>query len=244
MPISFEVKRVEYDTYWRMMTFDQSKFMPVAKRLYADLTVYKNLEAKTGVPAAMLMVINEREQSGRLTGHLHNGDPLTARTRHVPAGRPVAGSPPFTFEASALDAIHYEHLDLIKVWTIPVALWFLEQYNGLGYAYKNLPSPYLWGGTNIQKPGKYISDGVFDPTVMDSQPGCAPLLAALFTLDPALRFPSLAAPIPDHVPVRPPPPAPTPVPAGILASILALIAMAGAGLVVAWDWLVHFFGGG
>jgi len=35
--------------------------------------------------------------------HLHNGDPLTARTVNVPKGRPKTGQPPFAWGISAKD---------------------------------------------------------------------------------------------------------------------------------------------
>ena len=51
-----------------------------------------------------------------------------------------------------------------------------------------LPSPYVWGGTNIQKPGKYVRDGVLSKKVWDTQPGCAPILKVLSTLDPSITL--------------------------------------------------------
>ena len=49
--------------------------------------------------------------------HFHNGDPLTDRTKRVPAGRPKEGDPPFTWEQSAEDAIRSTKLDSVPVWT-------------------------------------------------------------------------------------------------------------------------------
>ena len=70
-----------------------------------------------------------------------------------------------------------------KDWSIGGALTELEQYNGLGYASRGVPSPYLWAGTNQYKSGKYVRDGVYDPHAVDSQPGCAGLLLAMMELD-------------------------------------------------------------
>jgi lysozyme family protein len=47
-----------------------------------------------------------------------------------------------------------------------------------------LPSPYIWGGTNIQKRGKYVGDGKFSRTAWDTQPGVAPMIATIARLDP------------------------------------------------------------
>jgi len=41
-------------------------------------------------------------------GHLHNGDPLTDRTTHVPANRPINGTPLFSWQESAVDALTLE----------------------------------------------------------------------------------------------------------------------------------------
>src|SRR2546423_191902 len=69
------------------------------------LARYKVIEATTGVPAHVVGLIHQMEAGGRFTGHLHNGDPLSACTVQVPAGRPLTGGPSFTWEESAIDAL-------------------------------------------------------------------------------------------------------------------------------------------
>jgi hypothetical protein len=64
----------------------------------------------------------------------------------------------------------------------------LEQYNGLGYAGRGLPSPYVWSGTDQYHTGKYIHDGVFDPNEVDQQLGCAGILMAMMQIDPSITF--------------------------------------------------------
>src|SRR5690242_19094614 len=66
---------------------------------------YQKVQAATGVPAHVIGIIHQREASGRFDWHLHNGDPLSARTYHEPPGRPPTGGPPFTWEVSATDAL-------------------------------------------------------------------------------------------------------------------------------------------
>jgi lysozyme family protein len=63
------------------------------------------------------------------------------------------------------------------------ALTLLEEYNGLGYAARGLPSPYVWAATDQYVKGKYVADGHFDPDVVDQQLGCAALLLELQALD-------------------------------------------------------------
>jgi lysozyme family protein len=67
-------------------------------------------------------------------------------------------------------------------------LYYLEKYNGVGYHNRGMPTPYLWAGTTIQEPGKYVADGEFDPDYMDTQPGCCGLLYVLHELDAPSQF--------------------------------------------------------
>lgn len=139
---------------------------------------YDPVEAATRVPWYVTGAIDSREENFSHGGYLGNGDPLSRVTTHVPRGRG-----PFTsWYAGAIDAYHLDGMDHLPVgghWDIVTALIKCEAYNGLGYASKGLPSPYVWGGTNIQKPGKYIRDGVWSSTAWDSQPGCAAIWLAL-----------------------------------------------------------------
>ncbi len=81
-----------------------------------------------------------------------------------------------------------------------------EKYNGLGYAARGIPSPYVWSGTDQYRSGKYVRDGVFDPSVVDRQLGCAGLLLAMMQLDPSIGFG--AKPAATIVPAAPHPPPP------------------------------------
>src|ERR1700709_525097 len=57
---------------------------------------YINIVKATGVPSHVVALIHLMECGSSFSEHLHNGDPLTNRTTHVPKGRPLGGSPPFT----------------------------------------------------------------------------------------------------------------------------------------------------
>jgi lysozyme family protein len=59
---------------------------------------YDQVANATGVPWYVIGVIHEMEGGLNFATHLHNGDPLTNRTNHVPAGRPATGVPPFQWE--------------------------------------------------------------------------------------------------------------------------------------------------
>ena len=132
--------------------------------------IYEQVRA-IGVPWWFVGAVHLLESGADFTTHLHNGDPLTARTVHVPAGRPVDGDPPFTWQESAIDAMRYKSLDREKDWSIPAALDHLEHYNGLGYRRRGLVSPYLWSFSNHYDKGKFIADGTYSPTAVSQQCG-------------------------------------------------------------------------
>ena len=74
-------------------------------------------------------VIHSLEAGLSFARHLHNGDPLSARTVQVPRGRPLADEPPFTWEQSAADALTMEGITDVKGWTVPE---WPSQYGGGG----------------------------------------------------------------------------------------------------------------
>jgi lysozyme family protein len=147
---------------------------------------YQAVAAKTGVPWAVIAVIHERECSQDWTGSLAQGDPWDRVSTHVPAGR----GPFRSWEEAAIDALVNcsPYAARNKDWSIGGTLIRLEEYNGLGYASRGKPSPYIWSGTDQYICGKYVRDGVFDPNAVDSQLGCAGLLMAMMALDPTISF--------------------------------------------------------
>lgn len=174
--------RAEYAAFWSSLALRpgwESKIERAVARIRAGMEHYRAVEARTGVPAAIIGVIHWMESACDFGRHLHNGDPLTARTVRVPAGRPVTGSPPFSWQASAIDALSLRKMDQWRDWSIEGTLWQLEGYNGMGYRRRGLPTPYLWSGTPHYTSGKYVADGVFDPNAVSTQVGVAPILKVL-----------------------------------------------------------------
>jgi lysozyme family protein len=153
----------------------------LVKRITANRVRYQKVGKAVGIPWYVVGIIHSLEASGDFTRHLHNGDPLTARTVHVPAGRPKTGKPPFTWEQSAIDALRGRGLGAWTDWTVPGTLYQLEAYNGFGYRdrHPNVPSPYLWSFSNHYTRGKYVADGRFSPTAVSQQVGAALLLKQL-----------------------------------------------------------------
>jgi lysozyme family protein len=136
---------------------------------------YADVVGALGVPWFFVGIIHGMESGFNFNTHLHNGDPLSARTVHVPAGRP-SGSPPFSWRDSAIDALVFQGLDKVKDWGIPRMLYVLETYNGFGYRFQGLVSPYLWSFSNLYTKGKYVADNKFDPEAVSQQCGAGLIL--------------------------------------------------------------------
>lgn len=156
----------------------------VSHRLVNAKTRYQTVEAKTGVPWAVIAVIHERESSQSWNASLAQGDPWNRVSIHVPRGR----GPFSSWEAAAEDALVVcaPHAAAWHDWSIGGALCLLEAYNGEGYWNMGIPSPYLWAATDQYHSGKYIADGHFDPNAVDHQLGCAALLARMSLIDTSI----------------------------------------------------------
>lgn len=163
----------------------------IARSLVAAKTRYQAVQARTGVPWPIVAVIHMRESSQHWGRSLAQGDPWDRVSVHVPAGR----GPFKSWEEAAIDALVNcaPHAARNTDWSIGGALAMLEEYNGLGYAARGKPSPYIWAGTNQYQSGKYVRDGVYDPKTVDRQPGCAGLLMAMMQLDPSISFGTVVA---------------------------------------------------
>lgn len=169
----------------RLLASREGLFANTAHRLVAAKSRYQAVSKRTGVPWWVIAVIHEREASQNWHTQLGQGDPLNAKSTHVPAGR----GPFATWEDGAVDALMNcaPYTGRTKDWSPGATLMQLERYNGTGYAARGLPSPYIWAGTDQYKSGKYVADGVFDPDVVDRQLGCAGLLLAMGELDAEVK---------------------------------------------------------
>lgn len=178
--------RTHHEKLWDSVEVKGSQVFRIDKAisLYIDnKSTYVAIEKMRtgGVPSAIVFTLHGRESTWNFKKHLHEGSPLTARTKWVPKGRPKA--PPangvsYTFLESAEDAL-YKLKDLEKIdWSkCNDALYNIEKYNGLGYLkYRPIHSPYLWSGTNHYTKGKYVADGKYSSTAIDKQLGTCAIL--------------------------------------------------------------------
>lgn len=148
-------------------------------RLLDHAPRYKALGEQLGMPWFFIAIIHSLEAGSNFATHLHNGDPLTSKTTHVPAGRPASGSAPFTWEASARDALAMKGYVGQTDWSTSRMLHRWEAYNGFGYRTRGLASPYLWSFSQHYTKGRFVKDHVFDPDSVSQQCGAAVLLLGL-----------------------------------------------------------------
>lgn len=137
-------------------------------------------ESSGKTPWWVVAIIHVMEGSGDFSTHLHNGDPLNARTVQVPEGRPFGGQPPFTWEESAVDAITLDGVAENEDWTVESLAYVFERFNGFGYRSRGIVSPYLAAQTNLWTRGKYVADGRFDPNAGSSQVGALAFVKRLY----------------------------------------------------------------
>lgn len=177
-----------------------------AKKVHAGKPRYQQIEAELGVPWYVVGAVHAMESGCRWSCHLHNGDPLTARTRLVPAGRPKGGKPPFTWEESARDALTMKGWHQIESWPIERILYECERYNGFGYRkyHKDVLSKYVWSGTQWgAKPGRYVADGKWSSTAVSKQTGVAAILMRLVELDKSITLTRDEPPLPEQPIIEP-----------------------------------------
>lgn len=181
----------EYEALWETMQVRPEwagRIDAAARLILRNKPRYVEIESSSGVPWYVVGLIHALEAGGDFSCHLHNGDPLTARTVNVPRGLPRSGGPPFRFEASAVDALRHDGLDRVDDWALPRIAYELERYNGTGYRdyHPDVLTPYLWSGTHHYTRGKYESDGDWNAALVSKQAGAMPILKRMADLDPSI----------------------------------------------------------
>jgi len=175
----------KYETLWTTMVIKsswRSAAYRAAKAIYANKDKYEDISKLTNVPWYFIGLLHKLECDLDFTKHLHNGDSLARKTRRVPAGRPLKGNGPFSFNESAVDALTMKGFDKVTDWSYPHIAFMCEKYNGWGYYYKGKNSPYLWSGSNHYLKGKFVADHKYDPAAVSQQVGTMVILKALMDI--------------------------------------------------------------
>jgi len=177
----------EYETMFNSCVIKPEQVRNV-ERIVSTLLSYKaryqSVSTLMGAPWFFIGAIHNMESNLNFNCHLHNGDPLAAHTVHVPAGRPKNGTPPFTWEESARDALAMRGLSADTEWSLAGILYQLEAYNGWGYRMKRPEAftPYLWSYSNHYTTGKFVADDRWSETAVSKQCGAAVILRRLAEL--------------------------------------------------------------
>lgn len=148
------------------------------KRTASDYQIVQTMKAN-GVPAVVAFCLFYREADNDMTKSPAQGDTLMHPSRNEPTGRIPGKTPPFKWAEAAFDAYYVcDKLDRKDWRTMATTLAAIESFNGRGYAkyHPDVPTPYLWSGTNLYTRGKYVRDGRFDPYAVDEQVGVAAIL--------------------------------------------------------------------
>ena len=143
-------------------------------------SAYETLEGAVCVPWYFIGVIHALETSFNFEAHLHNGDPLSRKTTHVPAGRPVPWLPPSDWQSSAKDALTIEKYTDHTDWNLAKLLYRLEGYNGFrSRELHSINSPYLWSFSNHYTSGKFVADNQWSASAVSQQCGAAVMIKEL-----------------------------------------------------------------
>ena len=179
--------RAEYDRLYSTCRIRPRHADTIAwyfKKIREGKPRYEVLGQDLNIPWKFIAITHSLEASNDFRKHLHNGDPLSARTVRVPAGRIPGVNPPYTFTQSAHDAMKMKDYHRQSDWSIPAMLYRWEKYNGWGYRRSSIaiPTPYLWSFSEHYSRGKFVRDGVYDPNAVSRQAGAAVLLKAIESL--------------------------------------------------------------
>jgi lysozyme family protein len=181
------VSLIEYKAMFDSMQVDEDKASEISKAValinkgkqrYLSVTAKLNLKC----PWYALGIVHYLEGSCNFSKHIHNGDPLTARTWQVPAGRPLL--PPqfgksYTWEESAEDWFRLKNWHKWQDWGVQDMLYRFEANNGFGYRKRSVATPYLWSYSDHYDKGKFVADGKYDADAVSKQVGAAILLKEL-----------------------------------------------------------------
>jgi lysozyme family protein len=151
----------------------------------ANRSRYETVSRETDMPAKLIAALHWRESTGNFNTYLHQGDPLGRAAVNFPYNIPTF----YSWENAAVHALDQKkhlqtQLEMTSDTTNTASIaTYAEAYNGLGYHNANRDSPYVYSGTNHYSAGKYVRDGQFSRTTVDSQIGVMPLVGALHGLN-------------------------------------------------------------
>lgn len=176
----------------------QNELNSVVEKYKENKKRYETVAKATGIPAMLICAIHYREGFD-FTRYLHNGEKLGKPTTYVPAGILFKEN---EWEKAAIHALGGDIADangkpsLKAFQTIRQSLGltadskdtgammaFSEQYNGMGYRSRGIRSCYVYAGTNLNQPGRYVADHKFDPKSVDQRLGTAAVMMGIQSME-------------------------------------------------------------
>lgn len=159
---------------------------------------YEKVAKLTGIPGMLICALHYRE-GFKFDRYLHNGERLGSPTTYVPAGILFKEG---EWEKAAAHALGGNVVDAngkpsLKKFRslrdevglsagskdIAAMMAFSERYNGMGYRYKGIRSCYVYAGTNLNQPGRYVADHKFDPKSVDKRLGTAAIIMGIQSME-------------------------------------------------------------
>lgn len=205
----FEALKPEYTALLSQMKITRlADVDATAHRLlgYVDAGHYDKGCAATGVPIIIAAASFEREAGSHFNLNPAQGWPLNSQSKIIPHNGPFAD-----WTTAQIAAYKIDGLDTIGAanWSWEMGCYKEEAFNGFGPRAHGTHTGYDWAGTNIYTGGKYVADGVWDRSAVDTQLGVIPMMLRMVQIRPALALP---LPFPASAPAASvPPPAPPPI---------------------------------
>src|SRR5688572_6502376 len=179
---TFESMKAGYTALWSTMEVTRKPAAEAAARkIIAMRSIYEEAEAATGAPWYFIGALHMRECNNNMKGCLTNGEMIVGTNKKTRLE--TRGRGPFpTWVDSAKDCAVLEDWDKVDEWSIERCLYEGEKFNGWGYLPRGVNSAYVWAGTNHYTRGKFVSDGKFSRTAVDSQLGIACVMKAIIDI--------------------------------------------------------------
>lgn len=182
---------------WQKVKFKPSRMAEAkafAHRALAKKSLYVSLSSaiwrkyQKHIPWWTIPLIHEREclrGTENMKCSIGQGSPWNVKSKIKPYSGPFG-----SFDEAAIDSLVHQAPQAANWtnWSGGGTLTINEAYNGLGYARKGRPSPYIWAGSDQYVSGKYIADGQYDASHVDTQLGVAIMLHALMEEDPSINL--------------------------------------------------------
>ncbi len=141
-----------------------------------NIITYQQIATRTDIPAILIAAIHFRESGCDFNYTIKNGDEVLDDPADFVDDAVSVLTADKTYNEFKRDiGLTKDSRNLLAM------LQYAEYWNGMGCKKHDKGiNPYLYAGTNIYTSGKYVSDGEWDSTKVDRQPGILYLLSQFY----------------------------------------------------------------